>query len=257
MARIRTSQTGPATQDELHAYADDQLSEDRIAVVEAYLRGHPADAQRVADWRLINGTLRIRADAAVTEPVPAAMVGILERRNGVYWRAIAASVVWLGIGIGLGSVGQRVVLRPDTAMRVAEETRGAYAVFSPEVLHPVEVGADRADHLSDWLGKRLGRPVPIPSLNDLGFSFIGGRLMVADGAPAAMLMYENGSGRRLVLYVTGSNNPDDDRPMAYRRLAESGVITWIRNGTAYGVGGGFSEAELMPAAQSIRAQFSV
>jgi anti-sigma factor RsiW len=256
MANIQTPWTGPVTQDELHAYADDQLSDDRITVVEAYLRDHPADAQRVADWRAINAALRHHVDSAATEPLPAAVVGMFERRGDGRWRAIAASIVWLGIGIGVGSFGQHLALRPDLAMRVAQETHGAYAVFSPEVLHPVELGADQADHLSDWLGKRLGRPIPIPSLTDIGFSFVGGRLMVADGAPAAMMMYENASGRRLLLYVAGSSDPDDDSPMTFRTFDDSGVVTWIRDGTAYGLGGGFSETELMPAARSIRAQFS-
>jgi anti-sigma factor RsiW len=184
------------------------------------------------------------------------MVDVLARGGEGRWRAIAASVAWLGIGIGLGSLGQHLALRPDPAMRVAEATLGAYAVFSPEVLHPVELGADQADHLSDWLGKRLGRPIPIPSLTNIGFSFVGGRLIVADGAPAATLMYQNASGHRLLLYVAGSSDPDDDRPMAFRRFDDSGVVTWIRDGTAYGLGGGFSETELMPAARSIRAQFS-
>jgi anti-sigma factor RsiW len=257
MASIQTSHTGPVTQDELHAYADDQLSGDRIRVVEAHLRDHPADAQRVADWRAINAALRHRAGSAATELPSTAVVGMLARRGEWRWQAIAASVVWLGIGIGVGSLGQQLVQRPDFAQRVAEETHGAYAVFSPEVLHPVELGADQADHLSDWLGKRLGRPIPIPSLTDIGFSFVGGRLIVADGAPAAMMMYENASGHRLLLYITGSSNPDDDRPMTFRRFDDSGVVTWIRDGTAYGVSGGFSETELLPVARSIRAQFSV
>lgn len=256
MTRIQPPQTGPVTQDELHAYADDQLPGDRIAVVEAHLRDHPADAQRVADWRMFNAALRHRADSAATEPLSAAVVGMFERRGAGRWRAIAASVAWLGIGIGVGLFGQPLVSRPDLALRVAEETHGAFAVFSPEVLHPVELGADQADHLSDWLGKRLGRPIPIPSLTDIGFSFVGGRLMVADGAPAAMMMYENASGRRLVLYVAGSSDADDDSPMTFRRFDESGVVTWVRDGTAYGLGSGFSETELMPAARSIRAQFS-
>lgn len=257
MANIQTPQTGPVTQDELHAYADDQLPDDRIAAVETHLNEHPADARRVADWRIINAALLHYADPDPIEPVPAAMLGMFERRREGRWRPIAALIAWLGIGIGVGSFGQHLALRTDLAMRVAEETHGAYAVFSPEVLHPVELGADQADHLSDWLGKRLGRPIPIPSLIDIGFSFVGGRLMVADGAPAAMMMYENSSGRRLLLYVAGSSDPDYGSSMTFRRFVDSGVVTWVRDGTAYGVGGGFSETELMLAARSIRSQLSV
>jgi len=253
MATPDASRTAPVTQDELHAYADDQLPDDRIAAVAAHLRDHPGDAQRVADWRRINAALRRHADAAPAEP-PAAMVNLIERRGEGRWRAIAAAIVWLGLGIGIGSLGQTFGPRPDAARRIAEETRGAYAVFSPEILHPVEVGAAQADHLSDWLGKRLGRPIPIPSLGDLGYAFVGGRLMVSEGAPAALMMYENAAGRRLVLYVAASD-PGDDSPMGFRRFDDIGVVTWVRDGTAYGVGGGFSETDLMPAARSVRAQF--
>lgn len=38
----------------------------------------------------------------------------------------------------------------------------AYAVYSPEKRHPVEVGADQEQHLVNWLSKRLGAILKAP-----------------------------------------------------------------------------------------------
>jgi len=255
MANFRTLPSGPVTQDDLHAHADGRLPENRIAEVEAYLRTHPADAQRIADWRLVNAALRSRAGLIGGEPLPAEMIARLDRRVGLHWRGIAASLIWLGLGLGLGGLGPELLSKSDAAVLLAREASGAYAVFAPEALHPVELGADHARHLSDWFGKRLGRAMPIPNLIDLGYDLVGGRLMVVEGAPAAMLMYQDESGQRLVLYVTEGARPEDNAPMTYARQDDTGVITWIRDGAGYGLAGNLVETELMPVARSIRAQF--
>ena len=41
----------PVTEDELHAYADGELPDDRRSAVEAWLAAHPDDMARVGAWR--------------------------------------------------------------------------------------------------------------------------------------------------------------------------------------------------------------
>ena len=41
----------PVTADELHAYVDGVLPQDRRAAVEAWIATHPEDAARVAEWQ--------------------------------------------------------------------------------------------------------------------------------------------------------------------------------------------------------------
>src|SRR5262249_42323549 len=41
----------PVTENELHAYVDDEIAADRRGAVEAWLASHPEDAARVAQWR--------------------------------------------------------------------------------------------------------------------------------------------------------------------------------------------------------------
>ena len=41
----------PVTEEELHAYVDGELAQDRRGAVEAWLGTHAEDAARVAAWR--------------------------------------------------------------------------------------------------------------------------------------------------------------------------------------------------------------
>src|SRR5882757_6807025 len=50
----------PVTEDELHAYVDDELPAERRGDVEAWLAGHPDDAARVQSWRTMAEALHAR-----------------------------------------------------------------------------------------------------------------------------------------------------------------------------------------------------
>ena len=65
---------------------------------------------------------------------------------------------------------------PDGAM-IARRAAIAHATYSPEVRHPVEVGADDEQHLVGWLSKRLGIKLRAPKLDEAGMSLVGGRLL--------------------------------------------------------------------------------
>ena len=89
----------------------------------------------------------------------------------------------------------------DRIATFAQQAASAHVVYTPEVLHPVEVGADQEAHLVKWLSKRLGADIKAPSLVSVGYQLLGGRLLPGDSGPAAQFMYNNESGKRLTLYV--------------------------------------------------------
>jgi hypothetical protein len=60
----------PVTEDELHAYVDGQLADDRRGAVEQWLAEHAEDAARVAAWRAQADAMRARYGAIADEPVP-------------------------------------------------------------------------------------------------------------------------------------------------------------------------------------------
>ena len=60
----------PVTEDELHAYVDNELPAERRGDVEAWLTAHPDDAERVQSWRTMAEMLHGRYDSVLDEAVP-------------------------------------------------------------------------------------------------------------------------------------------------------------------------------------------
>jgi anti-sigma factor RsiW len=129
-------------------------------------------------------------------------------------------------------------------------------VYSPEVRHPVEVGADQEAHLVAWLSKRLGTPLKVPHLGDLGYSLVGGRLLPGERGPVAQFMYQDGKGQRLTLYVRV--NPDDSGETAFRFAQEHGVgvFYWLDRKLGYALSGEVEKNELLRIATAVYRQLN-
>ncbi|MER2531758.1 MAG: hypothetical protein ABTR54_09170 [Candidatus Competibacter sp.] len=97
----------------------------------------------------------------------------------------------------------------------------AHAIFVPEVCHPVGVDAGQQQHLVAWLSKRLSVTIRAPMLESLGFQLLGGRLLPADGQPAAQFMYQDGGGQRLTLYAR--RRLGGNRETAFRFAEQDGI----------------------------------
>ena len=60
----------PVTEDELHAYVDNELPAERRGDVETWLAAHPEEAARVQSWRAMADALHARYDSVLDEAVP-------------------------------------------------------------------------------------------------------------------------------------------------------------------------------------------
>ncbi|HEX9858420.1 MAG TPA: anti-sigma factor, partial [Paracoccaceae bacterium] len=117
----------------------------------------------------------------------------------------------------------------DTALR-------AHATYVVEVVHPVEVQAEEAAHLTGWLSKRLGRPLAPPDFSTQGFRLMGGRVVPSGAGPAALLMYEDDLGRRVTLFAApGKAGGDTAFQFAQSDKAQS--FTWVDGALSYAVSG--------------------
>jgi anti-sigma factor RsiW len=156
------------------------------------------------------------------------------------WRRIAVAAGWLALGIALGAPAgwyvrpQRTVtqLVPDSSV-IARRAAIAHATYSPEVRHPVEVGADDEQHLVAWLSKRLGVKLRAPKLEEAGMSLVGGRLLPGDNGPVAQFMYQSQNGRRLTLYVRTEASRNRETAFRYVRENNVGVFYWIDREVGY------------------------
>lgn len=249
--------TAPVTETDLQAYVDGVLPAQRRAEVAEYLAQHEDAAQRVAEYRLLNERLRDGYDALLTEAVPARLQPRKSRAPARPWYryAVAAALMlvsgtagWHLHGLTAGSAVQ--------GTQIARVAAVAHAVYSPEVRHPVEVGADQEAHLVRWLSKRLGANLKIPHLAPQGYSLVGGRLLPGDRGPAAQFMYQDARGQRLTLYVRVSS--DVRAPTAFRFAQENGVgvFYWLDGRLGYALSGETDRGELLRVADAVYQQLN-
>lgn len=247
----------PVTEAELHAYVDGDLPPARVAVVAQHLAQHEEDARRVAAYRMQNEQLHGVYDSLLVEPVPAQLHsadGVRQRRT--WYRYAAAAMLMLASGTAGWHLHDRVNGARAQTTQIARVAAMAHAVYSPEVRHPVEVGADQEEHLVRWLSKRLGTSLKIPHLAPQGYALVGGRLLPGERGPAAQFMYQDAKGQRLTLYVRVSN--DTRAPTAFRFAQENGVgvFYWLDGRLGYALSGEIDRSELLRVADAVYQQLN-
>jgi anti-sigma factor RsiW len=247
----------PIGEDDLQAYIDDRLAPDRRRRVEAWLQQHPERRRNVEADRRHRDTLRSTLLAG-DEPVPARLrVAEIRRRlraaRSHRVRAAAAAVVLVIGGAAVGWSGRGWLERQ--AVADMSDAVAAYRVFTADAAQPVEMRASDRARLGQWLSGRLGRTLEIPDLSSLGLRFMGGRLLsTADGA-AALLMYDNDRGARLVFYVRPVAG---GRPPGPQERIEGGIATrfWFDGRYGYAVAGPAASPVLRPAAEAFQRAYA-
>ena len=155
---------------ELHAFADGRLDAARRAAVETWLAEHPDMRQAVAEWRIQGEQLHHAFDPVLDEAVPARLIEAAKPASRLPPLRMAAAIAWLAVGGVVGyAVRGSVPAASQPSASLARQAALAHAVFSPEVRHPVEVGAAEETHLVAWLSKRLGAALTPPRLSAQGF----------------------------------------------------------------------------------------
>lgn len=247
--------------EELVAFVDGHLDGTRAAEVEAWLTAHPEEAKLVTDWRRQTGLLKAALDPVAAEPVPAALSDVVRGRRGrrpAVWiaaSAAAAAIVAFPLGMALGWYLTASQMMVDKGEKLAETGISAYRVYSAEVRHPVEVWAEEEEHLVRWLTKRLGVPVKAPDLSRNGLKLVGGRLLVEEDMPQALLMYEDQTGRRFTLLV---EHIADGRQTAFRYMEknDAGAFYWVEGEVGYALTGPADRTALLQVAETVYEQLN-
>lgn len=244
---------------DLHAYVDEQLSPESRRRVAQWLETNPEAKRQAAEYSLIRDGLRELYAPVLEEPIPERMLRPEPPRRWLRpFGAMAAGVLlmlagtWFGMQLERGA-GPLMAAVPHTV----REAVMAYAVYAPEVRHPVEVPGDQAQHLVSWLSKRMGIQVRAPSLDDLGFLLLGGRLLSSDDGPGALLMYENQEGRRVILYACPSEEADGDTAFRFAQDEGVSVFYWSEGGLSYALAGELERAGLLKLTEAAYQQIAI
>lgn len=270
----------------LSAHVDGELDADAAAQVEAWLREHPDDAAQVRLWAVDRDLLRARFDPVLDEPIPPGLLHTVQQGgrsapaapgSGRRVAAVAALLLaggavggWIGASLGgAGEGGGLAAMLPWSADGAAVRAGSwqhraavAHAVYAPELRHPVEVNVAQGseaeqraqeEHLKRWLSKRLDMPVPLFDLRAQGFELVGGRLLPDANGPSAQLMYQNGSGQRVTVYLR--------RPPAgthaefrFQRDGELGLFYWVEDGFGCALVGKLPREQLLALAETVYKQ---
>lgn len=256
------------SESDIHRLIDGELPPAEAEAVAAWVAADAARARLAEDYQDQRELLHRRYDAMLGEPVPAPLLAaVREARPGTaanqpWFRRVAGMLVLAGVCTAAGWFGHdylghgAVVEAGQTLADLPERAAVAFAVYSPEVRHPVEVTAKDEAHLVGWLSNRLATPVRAPVLGPQGFQLVGGRLLPGEDRPVAQFMYQNATGKRLTLYLSTLAPGAGARESAFRfeRVRSVNNFYWAQDNRAYALSGDISREELMPVARAVYEQ---
>ncbi len=240
---------------DLHAYADGQLDEARRLRVQAHLAHDAEAAENVRVWSAQNQALRALYNPILNEPVPQRLLAARAQKSRWPYYALAAGV--MGLSFGLGWMGRSYQCdRMVDMAALPHRAAVAYAVYAPEVRHPVEVGAEQQDHLVKWLSKRLGHELKVPLLTQQGFDLVGGRLLPGGKGPVAQFMYQDSRGQRITLYVSRRDAEPQDTAFRFSQEDKVAVFYWIDGKLGYALSAEMDRARLLTVATVVYRQLN-
>jgi len=261
-----TAAVEPVEEGDLQAWVDGRLTRERTEAVEAYFAANPEQREQWSQYAEQREALRTALAAPAVEPIPrrlqlTRLMASRRRRHRRRLMGIATAVAVLMFG-GIGGWTARDVLpglassaSAQLASTVFDDAIAAHRTFSVETRHPVEVGANEETHLVQWLSKRLGHRLIAPDLDALGFRLMGGRLLSAEGGPAALFMYEDGRGTRLSCYYL-SVDVAGETEFKYRDENGVGAFYWVDDGLAYAIAANAPRELLLKVAEIVYQQNS-
>lgn len=189
--------------DELHAYVDGQLPDARRAAVEAWLADHPDEAAKVRAWKRDAECLRSAWGGVVALPAEPRLepVRIRQRMRAGRRTGMARAAV-LVIALGLGGVGGwqlHGARGADQSLPMADAV-SAYRLLANQQVS-MDFEGDRTGGLQDWLGRHFNEAGRVPDLSSQGYALHGARMLSTPEGAAAMLVYQDGEGGTLGVYI--------------------------------------------------------
>ncbi len=249
------------TEEELHAFVDGRLAAKQRDAVEQYLAGNPEEAERIRVYQKLNHSLQQAYAPQLQEPLPKRLhvKGFPTRWIFLQHPLVASAAALLMLTTG-GVTGWLLHaeqnLNKTIIASLAKPAYVAHVVYTPEVLHPVEVDAQHEQHLFKWLSNRLGGNVKAPDISRLGYHLVGGRLLPAEEKPAAQFMYENQSGTRLTLYIRSGFTENRETAFRYNQQQGIGTFYWVDRSFGYALSGSLPREELLNIADALYAAFT-
>lgn len=281
-------QNTPISDDEIHAYVDGVIADHRRDEIDRLLERDEALAARVSDYFSLNSMFHDRYDRVLSEPVPKRLLPAEEEIESgakkaappnvgnrwslaANWPQIAGMAATLVLGVGIGaaammsSVGRDIIPSSGGMVQRASYSPGesfarqsaiAHVMYAPEVMRPVEVGADSEQELVQWVSNKLGTDVRPPVLTRSGFELMGGRLLPGDDGPVAQFMYHDAKGERITLCISQRKVITNTTAFKLYQDGSVNVFYWIDGDFGYAVSGAIDRQVLLQLSHDVYAQLT-
>jgi len=224
---------------ELHAYLDGQLDEKQQHEVELTLQNDNVIAEKLLELQKMNQALHTEFNPVLQEDIPDRLLNATKPQHN--WLPFVASVSLFILGTLVGWQAQ-VKFVPTaqgidlSAMddNLIKPAAFAHSIFTAELIHPVEIRAERHHYLNRWLSKRLKTQLTAPNLSNSGYTLIGGRLLPStQNRMAAQYMYEDQQGSRITIYVRRGEWQQQTKPFEVNGKKGYSIYYWIDEDLGY------------------------
>lgn len=252
------------TEEDLHAYLDGELAEDRHALVEAHLAEHPEDTARLQAYRADGeaiARLFSRAEHlpdtsfSPRKPQPravrpwrgtaAALSGVTE----IPWQRAAAIALIVATAVVAGLLG----LRRQGGDEALWAQLGRDAIVAHLSLrHSGSESASTASlqDVSDFLSQKPKTPIQIRDPSTLPYRLVSSKFVVTGNGRFAQLAFRNGD-KLVTMFMTPWPGKED---APFREVTrQGGVVTmvWVDDQIGCAVSGNLPPAELERVARSL------
>ena len=251
--------------EDLLAYVDGRLAEDRRTAVENQIATDRKTAQTIAALEASKLPYKAAYERVATPPVPDTLKKRVEEWSAVSQAAssderrpdhrfaqLAASVLLaLAIGYFGGNwypIGTDLDDAAGTRLATAEETEWVRLVadyqslYVPETVAGAKNGHQQAEVLFSRLAEANGLQAAIPDLSGLEYRFMRAQQLGYHGQPLVQLVYLRDDGR--VLALCFMRDPAPDRDTVVELVGEQRALSWRDNGQRFVIIAPENEANL-------------
>jgi anti-sigma factor RsiW len=174
--------------------------------------------------------------------------------------AALVAVAALGYAPALMTGVRVIAARPVEATLLASPMQAlasraidAHRTYVRDARRPVEVDVGDPKLLVDFLSRRIGLSVTIPTFDVGGPRLLGGRVTPGDIGPAGLLVFEEPGGDRYGLFLTRTPSLEKSALQIIERR-NSAVAAWMERGVGYVLTGPNDPVRLRRLAEAIDAQ---
>lgn len=119
-----------------------------------------------------------------------------------------------------------------TTRDINELALQAHEVYGSQEFHAIELEAIDQEAIENWFNNSVKTGFRVPSLQDFDFEFKGARLTVAEGKPAAYLLYINDDDQQIAYYMARSKSGDEGEPQS-SQTQKWNLSTWHQGNYGY------------------------